>query len=586
MIQQGLGVSPGIVIGKAYLLDRKQIEINTYTLKENQIATEISRFHQALAISKDQLSQLKIKLAESLGSEHLYIIDTHLMLLDDDMLVSDTVKGISENKINAEWALKRALENFVSIFESMNDEYLKERRTDVLQVGNRVLYNLIGKRIDSFSQLDRPVILVAHDLAPSDTLQMNKERVLGFATDLGGRTSHTAIMARSLEIPAVIGLKHITQEVITGDTLLLDGSEGLVVINPSQEQLAYYLDKQQKFQSFRKELYKLKDLPAETRDGYKITLAANIEYSDEINSVKEHGVEGVGLYRTEYLYLNRVTLPTPEEHFLDYRKVAEGVFPYPAIIRTLDLGGDKFYSPLSLAEEINPALGLRAIRFCLNRVDIFKNQLKGILMASHFGKLKIMYPMISGMEELRMANAILEEVKKELQSKGTPFDHQIQVGVTIETPGAAIIADMLAQETDFFSIGTNDLIQYALAIDRINEQVAYLYQPMHPAILRLIRYIVKAGHRHGIRVAICGVMASDPLNVILLLGLGVDELSMDPPSVQRIKRIIRSIKLEEAGQFTEKALSFTTASEVKDYILDVIKKRFPQLLDLEMLKND
>lgn len=586
MIQRGLGVSPGIVIGKAYLLDRTQIEIHTNTLEESQVEKEIERFHQALTTSKFQLSQIRVKLAESIGPEHLYIVDAHLMLLDDNMLVGDTMRGIRENKINAEWALKRALEHFVSVFESINDEYLKERRADVLQVGNRVLYNLMGKRIDSVSQLDRPVIIVAHDLAPSDTLQMNKERVLGFATDLGGRTSHTAIMARSLEIPAVIGLNHITQKAITGDTLLLDGTEGLIIINPSEQQLAYYLDKQQKFKDFRQELLKLKDLPAETRDGYKITLAANIEYSDEINSIREHGAEGVGLYRTEYLYLNRVTLPTPEEHFLDYRKVAEGVVPYPAIIRTLDLGGDKFYSPLSLAEEINPALGLRAIRFCLNRVDIFKNQLKGILMASHYGKLKIMYPMISGIEELRKANSILEEVKKELQTKGIPFDPHIQVGVTIETPGAAIIADMLAQEADFFSIGTNDLIQYALAIDRINEQVAYLYQPMHPAILRLLKYIVKSGHRHGIRVAVCGVMASDPLNVILLLGLGVDELSMDPPSVQRIKRIVRSIKLEEAGQLTERALTFKTAAEVKEHVLNVIKKRFPQLLELEMLKND
>lgn len=579
IVLKGIGVSPGINIGRAHLVDGGILETPAYCyLDSAYVADEVKRFRKAVQDSKEQLQKIKNKLLHDggRGKEHIRIIDAHLLMLEDRMLIDDTIKTIKKEKVNAEWAIKMVMKEIREFFDTIDDEYIRERGSDIDHICDRVLKNLMGKRHETIAEIKEAVIVVAHDLAPTDTAQMVKGKVLGFLTDIGGKTSHTAIVARSLEIPAVVGLENITQKVNAGDILIIDGLSGMVIINPSQKVVREYEKKKGQYLDYEKVLHHYRKFPAETLDGRRIRLMGNIEMVEEIPSLLDHGAEGIGLYRTEFLYLNRKDLPTEDEHFKVYKKAVERVSPHPTIIRTLDIGGDKFLSQMELAPEMNPAMGLRAIRFCLKEPDIFKTQLKGILRASVFGNLKIMFPMISGVEELRKAKTIMEEAKEELRNEGVAFNPKIFIGAMIEVPSAAIIADILAKEVDFFSIGTNDLLQYSLAIDRVNEHVAYLYEPLHPAALRIIKYIVDAAHNVNIAVGVCGEMAGEPDYAMILLGLGLDQLSMNALSILKVKKMIRSIKYSEAREIAETALAFSTAGEVERFIWDEMKKRFPE----------
>ncbi len=573
---KGIGVSPGIVIGKAYLLDRRKIEAPARVLPEFQVPQEVSRFLDAVEESKKQLRTAKDKLLHEDAAGPSYILDTHLLLLEDKKLIENTVQTIKQSWINSEWALKINLDRVCKVFDSIDDDYLKSRKTDVDHVGERILRNLMGKETESIAQIKEEVIIVAHDLSPADTAHMVKDKVTAFVTDMGGKTSHTAIMARSLEITAVVGSETATHSVNTGDTLIVDGITGVVVVNPSPEIMQEYQDRQRVRQKMERELFQYRDLPAETLDGYRVKVLANIELVDEIPSVLQHGAEGIGLYRTEYLYLNRKDLPSEEEHFQAYKKVVEGIYPHPAVIRTLDIGGDKFMSHMDLAEEMNPAMGLRAIRFSLKEVDIFKVQLRAILRASAYGKVKLLLPMISGVTEIREVKKILQEVRLNLSAEGIAFDPEMEVGIMIEVPSAVTIADILAKEVDYFSIGTNDLIQYSLAIDRVNESVTHLYQPLHPAVLRLIRNVAKAAHQVGIRVAMCGEMAGEPLYVPVLLGLELDDLSMNVLSIFRVKKILRAYTYRECKELVEEALQLATPEEIEELVRANLRKKFAE----------
>ena len=568
---KGIGVSPGIVIGKAHLLNREIEAIPKYYIGEDEKEKEIKRFQEAINLSISQLKSIKERFSEAIGQEHVYIFEAKILMLQDEMIYKKVTEKITTEKMNTEWALTESIGELIKIFSGFDDEYLKERRTDVSNLGKRILANLMGFEHESISDLKEEAIVIAHDIAPSDTAQMHKEKVIAFATDIGGKTSHTAIMARCLEIPAVVGLEDVTSYIKTGDRIIVDGNSGEVLVNPDEETYKIYLNKQLEYNSLQKNLYKLKDLPAETADGYRVNLTANIELSKEIDAVLDHGADGIGLYRTEFLFLNRRILPSEEEQFENYKAVAKKIYPLPAVLRTLDLGGDKFLSHLDYPEEMNPAMGLRAIRFCLDQPWIFRTQLRAILRASVYGNLKIMYPMISGIKELTLANAILEECKEELRKEEKPFNEQIPVGIMIEVPTAALTADILAKEANFFSIGTNDLIQYSLAIDRVNEKVAYLYDPLHPAILRLIRNIVTAAKKEKIPVGLCGEMGGDPLYSLILVGLGINELSMNPGSILNIKKLIRSITLEEAKKVADHVLSLDTSKEIENYLNEEIK---------------
>lgn len=571
---KGLGVSSGVSIGRAHVIERGRVEVEERPIKSNQVEKEINRLKKAVEQSKGQLLKVKEKLLKEGAKEHIYILDAHLLILEDRMLIDDTMRNISEGLIGAEGALKRHIHNLSKIFDRVEDEYLRARKTDIEHIGERILRNLVGKKHEGLSQIKEKVIIVAHDLTPSDTAQMKKDKILGFITEIGGRTSHTSIVARSLEIPAVVGLDNITQQIMPGDIIVLDGMTGVVIINPSKAVFKAYLERSQSYQYFEEELLRFKDLPAVTRDGHSVRLAGNIELPEEIPSLKEHGAEGIGLYRTEFLYMGK-RLPTEQEHFDVYRKLAEGVAPYSATIRTLDMGGDKPLPYIEWGEEMNPAMGLRAIRFSLKEVDIFKTQLRAILRASAYGKLKVMFPMISGIGELRQAKEILEAVRGELDSKGIPYDREMEVGIMMEIPSAAAIADILAREVDFFSIGTNDLIQYSLAIDRVNEHVAYLYEPLHPAIIRIIKWIVDAAHKAGIKVSMCGEMAGEPAYVPILLGLGLDELSMNAPVIPWIKKIVRGMSTRDAGKLLKNVMDFATAAEIDDCIRGKMAELFP-----------
>ena len=568
ILMKGLGVSAGIAIGRAYLIDRGRLETREFCHIDSRGAEqEVARFNKALAESKSQLLNIREKLKkDGIAKEHISIIDANMMIFEDQMLIDDTVKVIREEKINAEWALKKVLKGIIEIFDKMDDEYLKQRSSDIEHSINRILVNLMGTKHESISEIARPSIVVSHDLSPSDTAQMKKGRVLGFLTNIGGRTSHTAIMARSLEIPAIVGLEHVTHQISTGDTVIIDGTTGTVIANPSKSVIESYKKRKQRFENYEKTLLSYHGLPSVTTDGKNIGLMGNMELVEEVGSLLDHGAEGIGLYRSEFLYINRKDLPNETEHFNAYKKVAKKMGDKPVTIRTLDIGGDKPLPHMGMPEESNPALGLRAIRFCLQRADIFKIQLRGILRASACGNVKIMFPMISCVDELREAKEILETAKEELRSEGKKFDEAIKVGVMIEIPSAALIADKLAKEADFFSIGTNDLIQYSLAIDRVNEHVAYLYEPTHPGVLRIIKQVVDAARKEGVSVGVCGEMAGEPLYALVFLGLGIEHLSMSSSSLLRVKRFIRSASFEEAKKITKAAFKFSTAKEIEHYL--------------------
>ena len=571
----GNPASPGIVTGRAYLVERSKVRAPQKPITADQVDAEVGRFHKAVEESRRQLMEIKEKILDLDVRRHSFILDVHLMILDDQMVIEDTVETIRKKKVNAEWALDLTLEKFDTAFKAVEDEYLRERRSDLHYVTARIFRNLLGRRHDDITKIKTKVVIVAHDLSPADTLQMNLKHVAGFVTDIGGKVSHTAILARSLGIPAVVGLEVATSLISGGDLLVMDGETGDVVINPTEEVSHSFIERRRKVRFMEREALKVASLPAETVDGVSIRLQANIEMVEEVPSAKIYGAEGIGLYRTEILYLNRKDLPSEEEHFQTYRRLAESVYPATATIRTLDIGGDKFLSNYSVANELNPAMGLRAIRFCLKEEDLFKTQLRGILRASAHGRLRILFPMISGIDEVRQAKRILEEVKRGLTKARVPFDRDIPIGAMIEIPSASVTADLLAREMDFFSIGTNDLIQYTLAIDRVNEHVSYLYEPLHPAVLRIIRGVVQAAHGAGIPVAICGEMASEPAYALTLLGMGLDEFSMTPASIPKVKKILRMSRFDETRSLVEELFQFSTAPEIEHHLQYSMAKRFP-----------
>jgi len=581
----GIPASPGIAIGEVYILKKEDFCILEYKIKEEEIEKEIKRFREAVAQSKQQMKRIKKMVKESMGKKEAYIFQTYLHLLEDPLLINETIKKIRKERLNAEAALRKTFKALQLKFASVKYDLIRERFRDIEDIGGRILHNLLKKPPLTLSHLNEEIIVIAYDLAPSDTASMQKDKILGFATDIGGRTSHTAIMARSLEIPAVVGLGNITQKVEPGSPVILDGNEGKVIINPTREEIEKYQRLQEEFINYKKGLKVLKSLPPQTLDGREVGLAANIAGPQEVGLALRYGAEGIGLYRTEYLYMNRQTLPSEEEQLEAYKIVAQKAVPHSAIIRTLDLGGDKFLSHFPVPHEINPFMGWRAIRLCLEEVDIFKTQLRSILRAAYFGKVKIMYPMISGVEEVKRANEILSEVKEELEKEGVPFDRNIEVGAMIEVPSAAVIADLLAKEMDFFSLGTNDLIQYSLAVDRVNEKVAYLYQPLHPTILRLIDNIIKCAHRENIWVGACGEMASDPLFALILLGLEVDEFSVAPTSLLEIKKLIRGIKWEETQEVASELLKLSTSSDAKEFAQRKLGEKIENILKRDENEN-
>jgi phosphotransferase system enzyme I (PtsI) len=574
---KGIAVSPGIVIGKARLVDRSRVKIlYQYLISEHQVIKEVDRFKEALEAAKQQINEIKNKMPDQL-KKHAFIMDTHLMIMEDSMFSTAAINTILQEKINAEWALKKSVQNIETLFTQIEDSYIKERIVDVQYVAERVLRNLGGKEQESLSEINERVIIVAHELSPADTSSINIGKIMGFITDVGGRTSHAAIMAQSLKIPAVVGLENVTQHVQEGCLLIVDGGTGEVMIHPDDALIIQYQERQLRQEKFDSSILRMGHLPAETTDGHRIAVRANIEFLEEVTAAKDHGAEGIGLYRTEFLYLRGPRVPTEEELFEDYKQVAEIIAPNPVTIRTMDMGGDRFSSDLSLGKQPNPALGLRAIRFCLREPKIFKTQLRAILRASAFGKVQVMFPMISGLQEVLDTRRILQEVMEELDRDGLPFDRNIKAGIMIEVPSAVAVADILAKHTDFFSIGTNDLIQYALAIDRGNEHVAFMYQPFHPAILRMIRQVVEVAKAAGIKVALCGEMAGDPLCTFILVALGVDELSLNPGGIPMIKKIIRSISMEKAKGDLEEIFRQQTASEVLQLVKQKVESLIPDV---------
>ncbi len=573
-VMTGVAASPGIVVGKAYLLDRSEVEIfYQYLIDKSFIDDEIKRFEQAVQQAQDQLEEIRAEMPADLNN-HTYILDTHLLILKDSMIYQATIDLIKTEKINAEWALKKTVDKAREVFGRIKDSYIRSRIQDIEYVSERIMRNLAGHIPENLAEIKDRVIIVAHDLSPADTTQIRLDRVMGFIIDMGGKTSHTTIIAQALEIPAVVGLENCTRRIKTGDLIVVDGTSGHVVINPDEKTLRYFRGRQRSYESYQAEIVRSAFLPAETLDGHKLTVKANIEIFEEVAAVADHGGEGIGLYRTEFLYLAHRRLPTEEELFKDYRDVAQVIAPMPLTIRTVDLGGDKFASSVNWADEMNPALGLRAIRFSLKEKDIFKDQLRAILKASKYSNVKIMFPMISGLGELLEAKQVLEDVRQELNREGVEYDPEMEVGIMIEVPSAVFLADVLAQEVDFFSIGTNDLIQYSLAIDRVNEQVAHMYEPLHPAVLRMIKFIVEAGHAAGITVSMCGEMAGDPICTPILIALGLDELSMPNRAIPRIKRLIRMTSKKECQEYLDTILNCRTVSEVNKFVENVLAKRF------------
>jgi phosphotransferase system enzyme I (PtsI) len=578
LVLKGIPASPGITVGKALILDREQYVIPRRLVKDEHIPGEVKRFKDALVQTKNEILEIKKRISDEMGVEHGQIFSAHLLVLEDSMLIEEVIAKLKKEKLSIEYIFQDVLRRYIKVFSEMDDEYLKERISDINDVGKRILRNLLGAKEDILGTVKEKVVVVAYDLSPSDTASMHKKNIIGFVTDIGSRTSHTAIMAKSLEIPAVVGLETVTRKVESGNQIIVDGTHGVVVVNPAAETLKKYDAERRKIASIERHLADIRSLPAETRDKRKVRLAANIEVAEDVPAVIAHGAEGIGLYRTEYFYMNRKDLPSEDEQFKAYSAVAKKVKPHSATIRTLDIGGDKFLSQLEVPHDMNPFLGWRAIRFCLARPDIFKAQLRAILRASMYGKLRVMYPMISGLEELRQANAILEEVKQELKKESILFDEAMEVGAMIEVPSAALTSDMLAKEVDFFSIGTNDLIQYALAVDRVNEKIAYLYEPAHPAVLLLIRNIIENGHKAGIWVAMCGEMAGDIVMTLILLGLGLDEFSTSPMATHEIKRIIRSVTMEQAKEIAREALILPTGREVEKFARKKLKELVPDMI--------
>ena len=576
---EGAGVSPGIAHGQIHVVRDDLDDVARYRISPSQVTDEIGRFEAALIQTRMQILEMQQRIAESIGAKDAAIFDAHLLVVEDRTLIDEVLRKLETDLCNVEWVFQEVATTYAETLNKIDDPYLRERALDIQDVTKRVIRNLQGKAPKTFLGLSEPHILIAHNLTPSDTAAMNREHVLGLATDLGSRTSHTAIMARSLNIPAVVGLHDITERLETGQHVLLDGTNGFLIVDPTPETLKRYGEIESRRVKVVAQLKELRETASTTRDGRHIVLSANIELPEDVDAVAANGAEGIGLYRTEFLYLNRNTLPTEDEQYETYRKVAERVRPDPLIIRTFDLGGDKLApGTVDISDELNPFLGWRAIRFCLENIDIFKTQLRAILRASAVGNVKIMFPMISGLDELRGAISVLAECKEELCASKIDIGDKTEVGAMIEIPSAALSADVLAREIDFFSIGTNDLIQYALAVDRVNERIAHLYQPTHPAVIRLLKMIADAAHANDIWVGVCGEMAGDVALIPLLLGLGMDELSAGATLVPRVKRAVQSLAISECRELVEEALKLQTPSEILARCLELADKRYGDLL--------
>ena len=577
---RGIPVSTGVCRGKILVLGRARPTIARRHVADGDLAEEVNRLEKALVQTRHQILDVQRKVSEGMGAQEGGIFEAHLLVLEDRTLLDEVVRVIQQQKVNAEHAFHTVAERYAAMLSAIEDEYLRERASDMRDVTMRVLNNLLGVEEDAdLRHLKEPCIIISHDLSPSNTAQLDKRHVLGFATDVGSRTSHTAIMARSLRIPAVVGLKDASAQLVNGQQVLLDGHNGLLIVNPTDQTLFEYGQLILRQATLQQRLRDLLHEPAITLDGHRVLVNANIEQAADAEQVKANGAEGVGLFRTEYLFLNRDRLPGEEQQYQAYRDAAVALKPLMVVIRTLDLGGDKFLAHMQMPTELNPFLGWRAIRISLQERDIFRAQLRAILRASAEGNLRIMYPMISGLDELKQANALLEEYKEELRQEKVPFDEKLEVGAMIETPSAAIVADSLAKRVSFFSIGTNDLIQYSLAVDRMNEKIAHLYEPTHPAIVRLIKVTVEAAHNHKVRVSVCGEMAGDPVLAPLLLGLGVDELSAAPSLVPPLKFLIRRLKLTEARELADFALDCESASDIQARCQELARQIAPGLFD-------
>ncbi|WRP08237.1 phosphoenolpyruvate--protein phosphotransferase [Rossellomorea aquimaris] len=563
---KGIAASNGIAIAKAYRLVEPDLSFEKKNVDNAE--QEVSRFQEAIATSMSELEAIRDKARVDLGEDKAQIFEAHLLVLSDPELLTPIEDKVKSENVNAEFALKETADMFVSMFESMDNEYMKERASDIRDVTKRVLSHLLGVQIANPSMVTEEVIVIAEDLTPSDTAQLNREFVKGFTTDIGGRTSHSAIMARSMEIPAVVGTKSITSSVENGDMIIVDGLNGEVHINPTPEVIEEYKKEHARYEEQKAEWAKLVNEPTVSKDGEHVELAANIGTPKDLEGVKNHGGEGVGLYRTEFLYMGRDELPSEDEQYEAYKAVLEGMEGKPVVVRTLDIGGDKELPYLNLPKEMNPFLGYRAIRLCLDEQDIFRTQLRALLKASPFGNLKIMFPMISNLQEFREAKAVLEEEKKALLENGTNVADHIEVGIMVEIPSTAVMADVFAKEVDFFSIGTNDLIQYTMAADRMNERVSYLYQPYNPAILRLVKMVIDAAHKEGKWAGMCGEMAGDEIAVPILLGLGLDEFSMSATSILRARSQIRQLNRAEMKELAEQALQLDT----NDAVISAVKK--------------
>jgi phosphotransferase system enzyme I (PtsI) len=576
---QGIGVSPGIARGPIHIVRDDLDDVMRYSIERAHIANEIARFEAALVQTRMQILELQQGIAEAIGAKDAAIFDAHLLVIEDRTLIDEVLRKLETDLCNVEWAFQEVATKYVETISRIDDPYLRERAGDIEDVTRRIIRNLQGKAPRALRGMTEPHILVGHNLSPSDTAAMSRDQVLGIANDLGSRTSHAAILARSLGIPAVVGLHDITEKLETGQEVLLDGYDGLLIINPTPEALAHYKQIEVEKGLVTQRLTQLRETKSTTRDGRHIVLSANIELPTDVDAVIANGAEGIGLYRTEFLYVNRDTLPDEEEQYETYRKVAERVFPNPLIIRTFDLGGDKLAAgAVDTGDELNPFLGWRAIRFCLENIDIFKVQIRAILRAGAVGNVKIMFPMISGLEELRQAMSILHECKLEMAQAKIDIGREMEAGAMIEIPSAAIASDMLAREVDFFSIGTNDLIQYAIAVDRVNERIAHLYEPTHPSVLRLLKMTADAAHANDIWVGVCGEMAGDVALIPLLLGLGVDELSVSATLVPRVKLAVQSLEVPECRKLLDDALKLPTSAEVLARSMELACARYGDLL--------
>ncbi len=575
---KGISASPGIVVGNLFYLEMGKFDVKRYNIPHEEIACEVQRFKDAIESTKRELRKIKRHTSKKLLHKHAETFKAYLQIVDDPVLLIEVIEHIEEEHINAESALWETIEKITDGIASLPDEYLRERAIDVYDIGRRILHHLAGIPHFNLKDIEEEVIVVSHNLTPSDTFQMSKAKVKGFVTDIGGKTSHTAIIARALGIPAVVGLKDITSYAKTGIPIIVDGIHGIVIIDPTPEEIEKYEQKYEEYQRVKGGLAWLKGVPAETQDTYRIEISANIELQEEVKTIKSIGAEGIGLYRTEFLYLNRDDVPSEEEQFEIYRQVLSEVAPHPVTIRTLDLGGDKFLSYMGTSGEKNPSLGLRAIRLCLKRNELFEPHVRAILRASNYGRLRLMFPLISTFEEIKEIKRYLARIIDQLVAEDPSFKPHFELGIMIETPSAALIADILAQEVDFFSIGTNDLIQYTLVVERVNEDVAYLYNPLHPAIFRLIKKTIDDAHRAGIWVGMCGEMASDPLYTVALLGLGLDEFSVSGGVVPMIKEIIRSVTLIEAKELADQILTMDINSSPEDFLRKYIESKYPHIL--------